>query len=202
MPRSQRLTAASLASFPLLLYARRHDVRARSPRDVPFQDPAPVPARRRARPDARARRRGEGAGPAGGANGGAGFVQPLRLQRPRRPEGLLQGVHGVHRPRRAGRSSRDSKVSNFPTLPMHLLASSAPSPETPRADTTRRFPLWRRISWTSRAIHEDHHALHNQTQILTPPRTFFPSKVLRDSQRVQAVHQMQRRRRSVRRVHP
>ena len=27
--------------FPLL-YARRHDVRARSPRDVPFQDPAPV----------------------------------------------------------------------------------------------------------------------------------------------------------------
>lgn len=94
------------------------------------------------------------------------------------------------------------KTQKFPTLPMHLLASSAPSPEAPRADTTRRFPLWRRISWTSRAIHEDHHALHNQTQILTPPRTFFPSKVLRDSQRVQAVHQMLRRRRSVRRVHP
>jgi hypothetical protein len=93
-------------------------------------------------------------------------------------------------------------TQKFPTLPVHLLASSAPSLEAPRADTTRRFPLWRRISWTSRAIHEDHHALHNQTQTLTPPRTFFPSKVLRDSQRVQAVHQMQRRRRSVRRVHP
>ena len=113
--------------FPLL-YARRHDVRARSPRDVPFQDPAPVPARRRARADARARRRGEGAGPAGGANGGAGFVQPLRLQRPRRPEGLLQGVHGVHRPRRAGRSSRDSKVSNPPYAPSRIFRAVTRDP--------------------------------------------------------------------------
>ena len=53
-------------------------------------------------------------------------------------------------------------TQKFPTLPVHLLASSAPSLEAPRADTTRRFPLWRRISWTSRAIHEDHHALHTK----------------------------------------
>ena len=183
--------------FPLL-YARRHDVRARSPRDVPFQDPAPVLAVALAltlAPVAEARVQ----------------VRPveqtvvLDLFSPSDFNDL-----GVQRDFcRAFTASIDLDervgrvvTQKFPTLPVHLLASSAPSLEAPRADTTRRFPLWRRISWTSRAIHEDHHALHNQTQILTPPRTFFPSKVLRDSQRVQAVHQMLRRRRSVRRVHP